>query len=29
MLAFMEQDKTYSKYYDEVVILLETGASYF
>ena len=25
MLAFMEQDKTYSKYYDEVVILLETG----
>lgn len=25
MLAFMEQDKTYSKYYDEVIILLETG----
>ena len=25
MLAFMEQDKTYNKYYDEVVILLETG----
>src|SRR5699024_11429667 len=25
LLAFMEQDKTYSKYYDEVVILLETG----
>ena len=25
MLAFMEQDKTYSKNYDEVVILLETG----
>ena len=24
-LAFMEQDKTYSKHYDEVVILLETG----
>ena len=25
MLAFMVMDKTYSKYYDEVVILLETG----
>ena len=24
-MPFMEQDKTYSKYYDEVVILLETG----
>lgn len=25
MLTFMEKDKVYSKYYDEVVILLETG----
>lgn len=25
MLAFMKEDKTYSKYYDEVVVLLETG----
>ncbi|RHS12359.1 site-specific integrase [Coprobacillus sp. AF13-15] len=25
LLAFMEKDKIYSKYYDEVVLLLETG----
>lgn len=25
MLAFMKEDKTYSKYYDEIVVLLETG----
>ena len=25
LLAFMETDKIYSKYYDEVVLLLETG----
>ena len=25
LLAFMERDKIYSKYYDEVVLLLETG----
>lgn len=25
MLVFMKEDKTYSKYYDEVVVLLETG----
>ena len=27
LLAFMEKDKIYSKYYDEVVLLLETGES--
>ncbi len=25
LLSFMESDKTYCKYYDDVVILLETG----